>query len=139
MAVNTAITSATAACDIANANTLKVYERKIDFSVNNLASGAWFQIFTLPAGATVIAGSLQINTLDAGGGTISLGIGGTGTELTNAQATSAATCVKVTAGGVTTTTAADTIDLSAGTAALTTCVATVRLLVLEAGPTVTAG
>jgi len=131
MAQDTSLTALSGGSAVAFDCALKVYHRTIDFAVENLANGDHFQLFTLPAGAQVLGGICQITTLDAGGGTISIGVGGTGTELLSAQATSAATCATLTAGGVQLTTAADTIDLSAGAAALTTAVAKIWLLVVE--------
>jgi hypothetical protein len=109
---------------------VRVYDRYIDFSQENLAENAHFELFSIPAGAQVLNGTIQILTVDAGGGKINLGVGGTGTELLDSQVLSSQTAAKLTAGGVQATTAADTIDLWAETAAITTAKVRITMQVL---------
>jgi len=130
MAQDTSLTALSGGSAVAFDCALKMYHRTIDFSVENLASGDHFEVFTLPAGALVVAGIFQITTLDSGGGTLSLGTAA-GTGLLSTQALSAATCVTLTAGGAQLTTASDTIDLLAGSADITTAVVKIWLLVIE--------
>ena len=130
MSVNTAITSQECNSEFSLMQNVRAFCRVIDFSENNLAANDHFAIFTLPAGAQVLGGQIEVLTVDAGGGKVNIGVGGTGHELLDSQVVSAATATKFTAGGVQLTTAEDTIDLSAETAALTTAKVRVTMLVL---------
>lgn len=133
MAQDTSLTALNGGADSGSLNCLQVFARVIDFATENLASADHFPVFSIPANSQVVAGQLEVLTVDAGGGTISMGVGGTGTGLLNAQAISSATAVKLTAGGVITTTA-DTVDLLANTAAITTAKVRITMLVLVPSP-----
>lgn len=131
MAVDTAVTAKTGFTPVGLENSLFVLTRTIDFSLHNLASGAWFELFTIPTGAMIVAGFYEILTLDAGGGTIALGTGGSN-QLLTAAATSAVTKVKITNTDVIlSATAAVAVTIAAGTAALTTAKVRVKLLCLH--------
>lgn len=131
MAVNTAITKQQGA--LAFEPRLKVMCREIDIGAvsGGLASGAHFEVFGMPTGAVVVTGSVEVLTVDAGGGTLTLGIGGTGTELRSAVTLSAKTIV-----GFTNTApvvlSADTIDMAAASATVTTAKVRIWVVYLDA-------
>ena len=83
MAKNTAITAQTAAPALLQK--LWVYQREIDFATNGLASGDHFELFDLDAGDVVIAGGVVVTAGGtAGNEDLTIGVGGTGTELLTA-------------------------------------------------------
>lgn len=128
MAVDTHITAQSAGSMIALDNVIQVYQRTVDFSKQNLASGAWFEAFTVPANSIVLTGWMEVLTVDAGGGTVNLGIGGTGTELISTLAVNVTSAAVISSTAVSVATA-DTLDLSAASAALTTAKVRITLVV----------
>lgn len=116
---------------------VQVYQYTVDTSTvdgddsKNLAIGAHVEMIQLEAGDLVVSGAVEVVTVDAGGGTIDIGIGGTGTELVAAQALSTAGVFAIDTTDVVI--GADTVDLSTNTAAVTTAVIRVTLAVLKAG------
>jgi hypothetical protein len=82
MAVDTAIIAQSGAPALLQK--VQAYQRNIDFSVTNLASGDHFELFDLEAGDVIIGGSVEVTTAGTGNHDLTLGIGGTGTELMTA-------------------------------------------------------
>ena len=116
---------------------VQVYQKTVDFrtvalgGTGNLAADAWYEIFTTEVGDVVLASAIVVETVDAGGGTLQVGLGG-GLTLQQATALSAAATIastvaapiKVDAGPIT---------LCAKTAAITTAKVHVTCVVLKAG------
>jgi hypothetical protein len=134
MTVNTGYLALTGAADVSSRDCVRVYRRTIDMSKvtgASLTSGDHLAIFAVPAGALLVSGVIQVTTVDAGGGTVCLGIAATGTTIVNAQAVSVKTAAATSDNIQLCTTAAGVIYMSAASFALTTAVVTVTLLVLE--------
>jgi len=135
MAVDTTITAQEGAPALGPK--LQVYQRTINFKTvalggtGNLAADAWYNIFTTEAGDVVLAASMVVETLDSGGGTLQLGLGG-GATFQQATALSAAATVCST---VTTPIKCDAgpITLCAKSAAVTTAKVHVTAVVLKGG------
>lgn len=128
MAKNANITAQASGSMVGLDNTIQVFQRVIDCSKQNLASGDHFELFTIPAASIVLTGWSEILTADSGGGAFTVGIGGTGHEIvnsTNVNATASAAIDHVAVSFAT----ADTIDLAAATAALTTAKIRITLVV----------
>ena len=151
MAVNTGFTALTGTNVVARNNNLKVLEAFVDVSKLTgaaLATNDHIQLFSIPLQSIlenqvatnvpesliVIAGMVEICKVDAGGGTISIGISSGGTELVTSQAVSALTAV-ATSGGVVVSTpnssAASGIYLKALTDPMTTLQVRITLLCLS--------
>jgi hypothetical protein len=83
MAQDTAITAVAGAPAIGPK--LQVYQREINFATTGLASGDHFELFDLDAGDVVIAGGVVVTAVaGAGNEDLTIGVGGTGTELLTA-------------------------------------------------------
>ncbi|HUV67680.1 MAG TPA: hypothetical protein VMW24_27550 [Sedimentisphaerales bacterium] len=129
MAVDTNVATKKGSAPISLSNRLRMFERTVDFSDDNLASGAWFEIIQLPANSIVIDGMLHVITEQATL-TLALGYGG-GHELLGA--TTVATAKQSTAmehKAVVWPTTDDDVSIVAGAATASTAVVTVSLLVL---------
>lgn len=129
MAIDTSLTTQTAGTMVALDNVVQVYQRVIDFSKNNLASGAHFELFTIPANSIILTGWHEVLTADAGGGSYLVGYGGTGHEIINSHAVSATSAEAIDHVGVSWA-SADTVDMSATAAAITTAKVRVTLVVM---------
>lgn len=121
-------------------NKLKVYQRYIDFTTDgdgNLADGAWFTIFDTDPGDVVVGGAVDVQTLDGGGATIDIGIGGADTVLDAGVIASAAVVPVGTGTNALSSAVVGTgpVTLTAKGAAITLAKLTVTLLVLKAGDT----
>lgn len=130
MAKNTAISAQTGAPALLQK--IWCYQRTIDFSATNLASGDHFELFQLEAGDVVIAGAFEVVTAGTGNHDATLGVGGTGTTLLTATPvdTEAVTALTIDAPIVI---GADTVDLAMTVANATTGVVRVTIAVLKAG------
>jgi len=130
MAIDTNITARYGGMEVGLSNALKLYQRTIDFATNGLAAGAWFDIFSLPAGALILDGEVEILTADAGGGVLNVGRDD-GHELgATDQAVSSTTKVHFAHQNVFSA-AADNVAVSAKTKAFTTLKISVWMLVFE--------
>jgi hypothetical protein len=83
MAKDTQLSALTDANDLEGK--LVVYQREIDFSQTKLASGDYFELFTLPTQSTIVSGSLVIG--DRGDTTAQVSVGSTGNPALLAAAT----------------------------------------------------
>ena len=115
MAVDTNITAQTGSAGIPAK--VVMYQRLIDFSVNNLAVGAWFQLFSLPVNSIVMSGQADLVLTGTATSTFDVGIED-GAELLSATSldgtTGTATAFTATAMGVSFD--SDTVDISINTA-----------------------
>lgn len=112
---------------------VQVYQREIDFSVNNLASGAHFQLFTLDAGDVILGGACEVVTAGTGDHDLTLGTAASSTNLLTATAVDTKAQVATTntvavIGGST-----GAVNLHMTVAAAATGVVRVTLAVLKAG------
>jgi len=104
MAIDTAIAPQTGAPAVGQK--VQVYQREIDFSVNNLASGAHFQLFTLDAGDVILGGALEVTAAGTATSAITLGTAAGSTNLLtatliSAEAVTATTATVAVIGGAT--------------------------------------
>ena len=134
MAANTEVYTAQAGAP-AVGQKVQVMQRTIDCSklTGGLLTTQHLELFTMEPGDVVINGAVRILTVDAGGATIDLGIGGTGDTLASALVTSALATLPLdgTAATGLAFNAADTVDLSVNTATATTLKCAVSLVVLK--------
>lgn len=132
MAANTAYTTQTGAPALLQKIWSYQYVVDAGASTNhNIATTQHVEMIQLEAGDIVLGGTIEVVTVDAGGGTVDIGVGGTGTELVAAQAVDTAGVFSIDTTDVVV--GADTVDLSVNTAALTTAKLRVTLAVLKAG------
>ena len=81
-ALDTTVSPLTGAAGIGVNNAVKVVSRVVDFSATNLASGDWFKLFTLQAGA--IVDQVVMDVLTGETGNVTFGITGTLNALSTA-------------------------------------------------------
>ena len=87
MAVDTSISALAGAPAVGQK--IQVYQREVDFSVNNLAAGAHFALFDLDAGDVVIAAQVQTVTADTAAADVDVGVDGGDTLIAATDCTSA--------------------------------------------------
>ena len=92
-----------------------VAEVRFDFA--DIPAVATYEAIDLPAGAVIVGGLLEVITVDAGGGTIAVAIGGTTLLVATASTPASRTFITETPVALT---AADTVDIVVATAVLTT-------------------
>jgi hypothetical protein len=131
MAINTAIAPQTGAPAVGQK--VQVYQREIDFSVNALASGAHFQLFTLDAGDVILGGACEVVDAGTGNHDLTLGTAAGSTDLLTAtpvdtKALVATTNTVAVIGGST-----GAVNLHMTVANAATGVVRVTLAVLKAG------
>lgn len=131
MAVDTSYTAKSGAPALLQK--VQVYQAQLDFTSTgdgNLAADAWWELFDTEVGDVVLASVIKVETVDAGGGTLQVGLGG---GLTIQQATAISSAATI-ASNVTTPIEVDAgpITLCAKTAAVTTAKVTVTVVVLKA-------
>lgn len=131
MAVDTHIKAQTEASAITVANSLKCWQRTVDFSVHNLADGAWFELFDVPAGTLVVSGTVEVLTVDAGGGTLTVGFSGGHTIKDTTVISSKIKVVISHPRAMFNAGAAEAVTIRATTAAITTAVVRVTLVTLD--------
>jgi hypothetical protein len=117
----------------ASGSKLEVYQRRIDFAVTGLASGAHFELFTMDTGDIVVGGCVIVAGGTTGGNEdFTIGIGGTGTTLLTATPVDTDAVVPLTATkGVSV--SSDTVDLAMTVDAADIGTVDVTLVVLKAG------
>jgi len=131
MAIDTATAPQTGAPAVGQK--VQGYQREIDFSVKNLASGAHFQLFTLDAGDVILGGACEIGTAGTGNHDLTLGTAASSTNLLTATPVDTAAVVATTAttpviGGAT-----GAVNLHMTVANAATGVVRVTVAVLKAG------
>jgi len=135
MAVDDTVTAQSGAAALGQK--VQVYQKTVNFATvanggtGNLAQDAWYEIFDTEAGDVVLSSAIVVETVDAGGGTLQVGLGG-GLTLQQATALSAAATIASTVAGSIKVDAGP-ITLCAKTAAITTAKVHVTCVVLKAG------
>jgi hypothetical protein len=150
MSLNTGFTALQGSSVISLSNNMQLLKAHVDVSQVNgsqLANGDWITLFSIPlttilenqvptsvpVSLMVLGGMVEVIKVDAGGGTVNIGITNTGTGITSAQGVSALTAVATSQNIVVSTpnsSAAATIYMSAASAALTTAIVKVTLVCL---------
>ena len=119
----------------ASGEKLKVYQRRIDFSVHNLDAADWFEVFSLEAGDVVIGGCVVIVTAGTASSTFTMGTTSSEQLLGSSALDAAAKTVYPFDMTSPRTIGADTIDIEMEAVNAVLGVIEITALVLKAGDT----
>ncbi len=114
---------------------LKVYQRRIDFSVTNLTHTNWFEVFSLEAGDVVIGGCVIIKKAGTATSEFTIGTASVEQLLGSSALDAAAGTVYPFDMTAVQSIGADTIDIEMEVAAAVLGIVEISALVLKAGDT----